>query len=139
MRAIVRDLEATDINFILNSFLRSLRGYPSLKDTPNELYYPHQKKVIEHFIRNRLILVLCNSELPDQIFGYVIGDPNKETNFVYVKYPYRKLGFGKRLLETLHSDMYKKTLVASYTCRSWPEVSAKFRHIHNPFMETACV
>jgi GNAT superfamily N-acetyltransferase len=133
----VRPAEPTDLNFIINSFLRSLRGYPGLKSMPNELYYYEQTKKLDGLIRASKVLVSCNPEIPDQIYGYVIGVPNKETHFVYVKFTYRKFGLARKLMEALHPQLYNKTLVATHTCRNWEEVSAKFRHIHNPFVEAA--
>lgn len=133
MIPIIRHIEGADINFVLNSFLRSLRGHPNFKHIPNEVYYPEQKITLDRYLRSCDTLILCNPEVPDQIFGYVIGRPNTETVFIYVKYPYRKFGFAKRLLETLHSDLYTKTLRAAYTCRNWNEVSAKIRHIYHPY------
>ena len=128
-----RPADPSDINFILNSFLRSLRSYPALKHVPNELYYYEQTRVVEKLLKESITLILCNPEIPDQIYGYIIANPNEETHFVYVKYTYRKFGFARKLLEAAHPLLYKKTLRASYTCRNWPEVSAKFRHIHSPY------
>ena len=135
MRAIIREIDPGDINFVLNSFMRSLRNYPAYKNVPNEVYYPHQKKVLGHLLKNKTVLVLCNSELPDQIFGYIIGSKNIETNYVYIKYPYRKFGFATKLMHALHPDLGNRTLIASYTCRDWPTISQKYRHVYNPFME----
>lgn len=133
MIPIIRQIEGADLNFVLNSFLRSLRGHPNLRHIPNEVYYPEQKLTLDRYIRSCHTLVMCNPEVPDQIFGYVIGTPNIETVFVYVKYPYRKFGFAKRLLETLHPALYTTTIKAAYTCRGWAEASAQFRHIYHPY------
>lgn len=131
----IRPADPADLNFIMNSFLRSLRGYPGLKNVPNEIYYPEQSRRLEGLLRSSQTLVLCNSEIPDQIYGYVIAKPNRETHFVYVKFTYRKFGLARKLLEAIHPQLYKKTIIATHTCRNWDEVSAKFRHIHNPFSE----
>ena len=136
MIPIIRPAEPSDLNFILNSFLRSLRAYPPLKHVSNEVYYPSQKTVLERHLMNSHTLVLCNPEDPAHIFGYVIGNPDRDTVFIYVKYTYRKFGFARRLMEALHPSLYNKTLDATYTCRNWPEVSAKFRHVHCPYART---
>lgn len=136
MRAVTRSADPADLNFILNSFLRSLRGYPSLRHVPNEVYYPEQKRVLEQYFKTSQIRVMCNSEIPDQIFGYIIGVPDQDTHFVYIKYPYRRFGFAKRLLEELHPSLYTKAIRASYTCRNWDDVSAKFKHLYNPYRES---
>lgn len=131
----IRQADPADLNFIMNSFLKSLRGYPGLKDVPNEIYYYEQSKRLESLLRSSQTLVMCNPEMPDQIYWYVIAVPNKETHFVYVKFTYRKFGLARKLLEAVHPLLYKKTIMATHTCRNWPEVSAKFRHIHNPLIE----
>lgn len=133
MQAITRLADPSDLNFILNSFLKSLRAYPAFEHIPNDIYYVEQKIVLESYIMASRPIILCNSEDPDQIFGYIIGVPNVCTNFVYVKYPYRKFGFAKRLLLTLHTDELKSPLKASYTCRNWGLLSKKFNHVYSPY------
>lgn len=137
MTAITRPADPADVNFILNSFLKSLRGYPAFEYVPNEIYYPAQKRILESHLRASQPIVLCNSEFPDQIFGYVLGVPNECTHFVYVKYPYRQFGFAKQLLEAMHPQLYTKTLKATYICRNWPALTNKFNHIHCPFVSAA--
>ena len=133
MQAVTRLADSNDINFILNSFLRSMRPYPAFQFVPNEIYYTEQKKVLEGYMRANRPLILCSSEFPDQIFGYIIGVPNDTTHFVYIKYTYRQFGFAKRLMEEFHPDLYNKTIACTYTCRNWQAVSTKFKLIHNPF------
>jgi hypothetical protein len=133
MQAITRLADPSDLNFILNSFLKSLRAYPAFEHIPNDIYYVEQKRVLEEFITAGRPIILCNSEDPDQIFGYIIGVPNVCTNFVYIKYPYRKFGFAKRLLLTLHTDWLRSPVKASYTCRNWGILSKKFSHVYSPY------
>jgi len=133
MRAVTRLADPSDLNFILNSFLKSLRAYPAFEHIPNDIYYVEQKIVLEEYISANRPIILCNSEDPDQIFGYIIGSTNKCTNFVYIKYPYRRFGFGTRLMLTLHPDILGKPIKASYTCRNWGVLSEKFNHVYSPF------
>jgi hypothetical protein len=133
MEAVTRLADPNDLNFILNSFLRSMRSYPEFQLVPNEIYYPEQKKVLERYMRANRPLVLCNSEFPDQIFGYIIGEKNLSIQFIYVKYTYRRFGFAKRLAAELHPDLGEKTIETPYACRNWSAVSTKFKLVHNPF------
>jgi hypothetical protein len=133
MQAIVRKADRADLNFILNSFLRSQRSNKRFENIVNELYFPEQTKVLQQLLRSSKTLVLCNSEHPDHLFGYVIGMPDKVTHFIYMKFPYRKMGYGRKLIEAMHPQLYKKTIEASYSCPGWPELSAKFRHLYNPY------
>jgi hypothetical protein len=135
MIPVIRDICEADLNFIINSFLRSLRSYPAVKHVPNEEYYKSQKQLLEHYLLTSVTLVMCNPDDPSHIFGYIIGEPDEDTVFVYVKYTYRKFGFARKLLEALHPGLYHKTLKALYTCRNWETVSAKFRHIHSPYIK----
>jgi GNAT superfamily N-acetyltransferase len=133
MRAIVRKADPADMNFILNSFLRSQRSNKRFENVINEIYFPEQTRVMHSMLRGSKVLVICNSEHPDHLFGYVVGSPDKTTHFIYVKHPYRKMGLGRKLMEHLHPSLYKKTLQASYSCPGWPELSSKFRHLFNPY------
>jgi len=134
MKPVIRPIEASDINFIFNSFLRSLRGHPEFAHVSNEDYYPGQKAQLEKHLKTAQTLVLCNSEDPGHLFGYIIAKPDEETVFVYIKYTYRKFGFAKLLLEAIHPSLYAKTIAAAYTCRNWRAVSVKFRHVFNPYV-----
>jgi hypothetical protein len=129
-------VDETDLNFIFNSFLRSLRSYPEFGQISNEDYYAGQKKELEKYLRTAETRVLCNPDDPSHIFGYVIGVPDQETIFIYVKYTYRKFGFAKLLLENLHPNLYTAPIKAAYLCRNWPEVSAKFKHLFNPYIRS---
>jgi hypothetical protein len=133
MQPVTRPADPSDLNFILNSFLKSMRSYPAYQHVPNEVYYSEQKKVLEQLIMSARPKILCNSEEPDQIFGYIIAQPDVETHFIYVKYPFRHMNFAQRLLEETHPNLYTKQIKASYVCRNWEKVAKKFNHIHNPF------
>ena len=132
----IRHVDEADLNFIFNSFLRSLRGYPEFAQVSNEDYYSGQKLELEQYLRSHTTLVLCNPEDPGHIFGYIIALPDEATIFVYVKYTYRKFGFAKLLLEAAHPSLYNKTIKAAYTCRNWAAVSTKFRHLFNPYIRS---
>ncbi len=133
MHPMTRLADVADLNFILNSFLKSLRAYPAFQHVPNDIYYYEQKRVLEQHLQAARPLILCNSEFPDQIFGYIIAVPDKVTYFIYIKYPYRQFGFAKRLLAEMHPNLGKKSIKASYVCRNWTELATKFNHIHSPF------
>ncbi len=133
MKAVIRKADKSDLNFILNSFLRSQRSNKRFENVVNELYFPEQSRILQELLMGSKTYILCNSEHPDHLFGYIIGVPDKLTHFVYIKYPYRKTGFGRKLMEYMHPSLYQKTLQASYSCVGWSDLSAKFRHLYNPF------
>jgi len=133
MTPITRPVEPSDLNFILNSFLKSMRAYPEFQHIPNQVYYPALKNELINALSENSSIVLCNSEDPDQIFGYVIFTPDVSTYFIYVKYPYRQLGMARRLLMRAHPNLIQHPISATFTMKNWDIVSRKFNLVHNPY------
>lgn len=131
MIPMIRSADPADLNFIINSHLRSMRTHPAFKRIPNEKYFTKQKEVLRDHLIAQKTLVLCNPEDRGHIFGYVIGVPDERTFFIYIKHTYRKFGLAKRLLEALHPNLMAVTIKAAYKSKNWAAVSVKFRHIHS--------
>lgn len=131
-----RPATAQDINFIFNSWLKSYRNSDFAKKIPNDVYFSEHKEKITAILTNSTVLVACNPDTPSQIFGYLVmsQEPVTVLHYVYVKYPYRKLGIARRMVEDLNPQVGKKLTLCSHANYYWPEISAKFKLVYNPYI-----
>ena len=102
----VRQLESTDINFILSSSIKCLQAYSKKLYPAHDVrpLYEHLEKVILSAMHHPSysILIACNKDDSEQIIGYLMTNP--QTNHIYLqytKYAYRKLGVQSHILMPL--------------------------------------
>ena len=136
----------SDIPYIMNSWLEDYLSSHFIKDKkyniskasyvammPRELYYKEQRQRIENALAKSSILVACNAEDENQIFGYIVyryyGDIGI-ISWAYIRPVYRRFGIMKKLLEKI-GPMDVVTHVTPM--RRW--VLRRFELIYNPFME----
>jgi len=105
----IRQLELTDLNFILASSIKCLTQYTDsiYKGWDKKDLYKHLEKVILFGLSkcNYSVFIACDVKDSDHIIGYIVG--NHESNHIflqYTKYSYRKLGIQKHLLLPLLVD-----------------------------------
>lgn len=115
----IRVAELADIPFIFNSWLKSYRDAPAVKNVPNTIYFSEHHKVIEHILNAKglMILVACNPDDRDQICGYIVGELSENDSIVhwlYCKHPFRKMGIG-RALEAAFLDLAPAKQALTYT------------------------
>lgn len=104
---LLRPGENADINFIANSWLKSFRNADFVKGVPNKIYYNYHHKLLEELLPRCEVRVACNAERTDQILGWICGEVQGGAlvvHFCYVKHPLRRLGIGKKLMESLRAD-----------------------------------
>ena len=105
----IRQLQASDLNFILSSSLQCLTQYTDslFKGWDRKELYSHLEKAILYALNhcNYSIFIACDAKDSEHIIGYLVGDPTTNHIFLqYTKYAYRKLGIQKLLLLPLIID-----------------------------------
>lgn len=109
-----------DVRFILSSWLRSHRVAPLARAWTNTVYYRVWQAVARRLMDRAtsgdvVVLVACNSEYPDQVFGWAAYEQRRHLlHYVYVKFPFRRNGIARELLKIL---------------RITPETPATWTHI----------
>ena len=108
------------LNFIYNSFLKSKRDSIPSTRVGNDIYFIKESvKLTEVISRPNVALrVLVVLDDPTNIVGWTIVETEGveiTCHFIYIKFPYRKMGFGKLLLPkvTHHTHLPKSKLVLS--------------------------
>lgn len=117
----IRTEMPSDINFILNSWLKSYRNSKKTKKMTNDEYYTKQSKLIFELLQSSQIRVACNPEDIKQIFGYIVYEVSGVVHFAYTKQVYRKFGVLKALL--VQANLYNKPIV----CTHWLSKCKEFK------------
>lgn len=130
----IREPTEQDQNFIYNSWLKSLRQSLSLVD--KSIYFIEQKKIIATAVRDSTVLVSCNPDYLDQIFGYIVYDDSPlaytTIHYVYVKHPYRRYGIGSELVSLVEPTSVP--FVASHWTRCFEFISESWNLVFNPYI-----
>lgn len=128
----IRPYRPEDFNFVANSYLKSYRGSPEAKHKINDIYYPEHKERLAKMLTGT-VLVACSTEDDDHILGYVAASAGKWNilHYVYVKFPARQWGIGRKLVEAALPDFGTKMTLCTHTCRNWTEMSGKYQLIYD--------
>ena len=96
----IRDYRPEDHNFILSTWLKSYRNSIFAKHIPNDPYFRHHDRLISNLLMRAKVDVVCDPLYENQVFGYVVRSPRRDiVHYIYIKYPFRKLGLAQHLIE----------------------------------------
>lgn len=119
---LVRPMDAGDVNWVVNSWLKNARKCPIGKKVRNEIWYDAQHRVLEHIIPRARPLIACHPDSPRTYFGWICGEifhgagqekPDLVLHYCYVKDQFKAhrskaegrvcggQGVGRLLLQTL--------------------------------------
>lgn len=128
----------TDAHFLLSTWLKSYRNSGPVTKIPNANYFQGHQDLIVHILslQGTAVEVVCAKDDPDQIIGYVVYNKLAPIlHYVYVKYPFRKLGLGAMLVSIIkeHHKASGLPLHCTHIARQWDVVSRKFNLIFDPY------
>ncbi len=147
-----RPHNSEDVHFIYSSWLQSFREINVLKVKSKEplgetlefktgpalwdkeVYYKRQRQLIDTILAKSNVLICCNPEDEGQIYGYVVyrdySPDIRIISYLYVKHPFRKLGFAGRLFGELGACH-----VATHGGCSTKKLITRAGLIYDPFFE----
>lgn len=95
----IRKLRRLDENFIISSFLKTIKRAPGIKLMSPSHFNQYYLPVIKSLIRNATILVSCAPENLDLIYSFSITEKELPiVHYTYTKEIYRDLGMMRALL-----------------------------------------
>lgn len=130
----IRKPTEADLNFLYNSWLKSLRQ--SLSTVDNTIFYGNHKKLIEELVTKCRVVISCNPEDITQIFGYIVFEIIEDISilhYVYVKHPFRKLGIATELFKFIDHNS-ELPCVASHYTRIFETIGPKWGLVFNPYV-----
>ena len=143
---LIRPLElgGRETGFVLDSWSRAVardpiwrvevgrRGVARTPIPPSLSLYYHDI-ILKKILTNCTLLVACDPEDPDVIWGYVAFDQvDPVLHFVYVKGAFRRMGIGTRLLNEARLMLNEPVIVSHRTeglFKAWPNVKWRW----NPY------
>jgi len=143
---LIRPLElgGRETGFVLDSWSRAIardpiwrvevgrRGVARTPIPPSLSLYYHDI-ILKKILTNCTLLVACDPEDPDVIWGYVAFDQvDPVLHFVYVKGAFRRMGIGTRLLNEARLMLDDPVIVSHRTeslFKAWPNVKWRW----NPY------
>jgi hypothetical protein len=99
----LRSMVPEDESFIYSAWLKSYRSSPVATYLDNDTYYDNHKKIIEKLLLKANVTILCSKEDSSQIYGFLCHEGNT-AHYLYIKYPFRKMGLAKYLFNSVFSD-----------------------------------
>jgi len=98
----IRALREMDLRFLYSSFVKFIANTTPYNSIDRNVMSAAAHSLMTKMIKNCDAIVAYNPDDLNQIFGYVIGDANKRhLYFIYVKYDFRKLGIGTKLIDAM--------------------------------------
>jgi hypothetical protein len=137
MKVHVRKAGEGDAHFILNSWLKSFRNSHFAKSINSTVYFNEHHKVVRRLIKRSTILIACNPEDHNQIYGYLVlekVDGVLTLHFAYTKQVFRKLGIQRQLLALVNHDFQNDSALYSHDTKMGRELAAKFNLVYHPYV-----
>ena len=100
----------------------------------NDMFYDNYKHICTRILERANMQMLVNPENPNQIYGYCCTeDVGGVTiiHYLYMKYPYRKMGLAKKLLLACVPEGPR---VCTHIGRNWRTLREKFDLVYNPYL-----
>lgn len=129
----IRLKESKDEPFIYNSWLQSNKSkHPNI---PASDYYSIYKKIIADALYKSIVVIACNRQDPEFIYGYAVIRPIDDVkiiHYVYVKKPFRRFGLAKQMLESQDINLKDPVIVTAKA----PEFVKGYTLIYKPELKT---
>lgn len=127
-----------DVNFIYHSWLKSFRKSDFARPITDTVYFPEHHKLIENICvkDSTEMLVACNQDEPDQIYGYIVGELMEGipcVHYIYVKHTFRGLGIGTRLLQCLKPNLGTGSVHTHHTGAA-NKLGNRFNSVYQPYV-----
>lgn len=136
MPTVIRPMQPSDNNLIYNSWLKSYGESSDVSGEKKNLYYLRQKKLIDSILSRASVLIICNPEDEDQVYGYLVYEylaDNFILHWAYVKYTYRHLRLFKGLLDDLLATLnYSKEIILTHRGVCYSQMKHLVPHFYQP-------
>lgn len=141
----IRGAVATDLGFLVKSWVQEHRHSPASKGVPDDLYFASQRKLVLALLRRAWSLVAVDPADADHLYGFVVFElAPPRLHWVYVKEAYRRAGLGEALLRAAFGEalsLRQRILCshASNMTRALCAPSERHRLVYCPYLLMADV
>lgn len=125
-----------DISFLFSSWLKSFRESPTMQPITTATYYDYFHRTLESVYAKSAVIVACDPEDPNTVYGYAVAELKEETlvlHWVYVKFSFRGFGIAKAMEAELLKIPHK-TVAFSCRTRTVDSLNKNRKYVYNPFL-----
>jgi GNAT superfamily N-acetyltransferase len=135
---LLRPIEQGDLHLVLSSWLRSNRDGPIARLLPDSVYYAEEKSIVTALVQRVPVVVACNPELRDSVYGWLCGERLEGrlvVHFIYVRHSWRGWGIGRQLLGAM-GYAPPEPIIATHVTRLYTggRLSRSYHVINNPYL-----
>ena len=125
----IRPATEADMNFVINSWLKTQRDVGHHAYMSNPVYFGHYRDQVVAKLAASTTTIACEPEHPEHIFGYIVrGDGC--IHMLYVKHDFRKLGIARQLVET--TGGLAKPQYVTEVRTGWETWRSKYGLVYDP-------
>ena len=108
----IRGFKPEDINFILDSWLKSyFKNQTGYKEDGKVFFSSHQKQIEKLFNDGRLVVqVACLPDDDDIILGFAVFGTDYSLHYISVKQSFQRLGIARMILRSFYKDRSEITV-----------------------------
>lgn len=140
---IIRNLDIdVDLPLILSSWIRTVRPRNFFRSLSNSAITNHVETVIKPLISCEEVLVACDNQHQDQIFGYIVGNQSlRIMHMVYMRITFRRFGYATELARELFGAIGDDADAIMYThpAKMVGVLRKKWNLIFNPYQILECI
>lgn len=129
----IRQPKASDFNFIHSTFLKSMHKDSKLgKSVPTTLFFAEFAKTIDYLLEQAEVLIACDKDNPDVIFGYLIYEPGI-VHYAFTKLAFRRLHIARDLILSVFPQAHSFQFSLKTSCSK--KITEKYPNLtYNPFL-----
>jgi GNAT superfamily N-acetyltransferase len=102
----VRQGSLSDVPFLANSYIRCVAAQRPWDALDRNWAHAAASALARAMLSRAAVLVACSRDDPDQIYGWIAGDPERRVlGWIYTKSAFRGLGVGGALMRAMYGDV----------------------------------
>lgn len=133
----LRPMVASDVNFILHSWLESYRKSPQVETVLGPVYFRQHHRLLSSLLPGCSVIVLANPEDLNQILGWACWQKLSDflvLHYVYVKAPFRQLGLARTMVEFAKRATQTTGVHHSHSTRAGLRLARRLGSVFNPYL-----
>jgi hypothetical protein len=109
----IRDAKPEDLNFLLNSWLKSFKSSKWAGSISDKAYWPAYQETLSELLQRSQVRVAHPTTDEDQILAYIVSEElsgRTVVHYLYTKAVFRRMGLAKALLaDVLNTNTFTYT------------------------------
>jgi len=101
---VLRPMQDEDTDLIYSSWIRAFCANKSVHPSERSWLFAAQRALVDKLLQRADVIVACQPDIDDQVYGYIVHGPGRVLHWVYVKDIFRRAHVGTRLMLSAFGD-----------------------------------